>query len=84
MDAHIAQRVNNISIYGEKKLRRRPSNHSEANGPSELNLFHWIGFKSYSFDNRLLVKHSVYIRLHTILISNIPMWSMGSIKLLDL
>lgn len=42
MDAHIAQRVNNISIYGEKKLRRRPSNHSEANGPSELNLFHWI------------------------------------------
>lgn len=38
MDAHIAQRVNNISIYGEKKLRRRPSNHSEANGPSELNL----------------------------------------------
>lgn len=46
MDAHIAQRVNNISIYGEKKLRRRPSNHSEANGPSELNLFHWIGFSS--------------------------------------
>lgn len=66
MDAHIAQRVNNISIYGEKKLRRRPSNHSEANGPSELNLFHWIGFKSYSFDNSLLVKHSVYIRLPTI------------------
>lgn len=39
MNAHIAQKVSNISICGEKKLRR-PSNHCEANGPSELNLFH--------------------------------------------
>lgn len=39
MNAHIAQKVSNISICGEKELQR-PSNHREANGPSELGLFH--------------------------------------------
>lgn len=42
------------------------SNYSEVNGLFELNLFYWIGFKFYSFDNCFFVKYLVYIRLFII------------------